>query len=245
MRGGYSPDPRMMSGWPNPRQPRSPLRDLPEPEPGRYVELHCHSCFSLREGASRPEELVHWAKALGYTALALTDHDSLAGAMLFAQEAKAEGLQSITGAEVTLADGAHLTLLCETPRGYANLSRLLTRANLESPRGEPRTRFEWLAEHAEGLIALSGCRKGEVAALAERGELRAAGEAAGRYRERLRQRRLLHRAAGEPGLRRPLPQSGADRRGPRSWPGAGRDQQCALRLAGTTPSARCAGRHPA
>jgi len=148
-----------------------------------YVELHCHSCFSLRESASTPLELVLRAKELDYPALALTDHDSLAGAMQFAQAAKAWGLQAIIGAEVMLADESHLTLLCETPRGYANLSRLLTRANLSSPRGELRTRFEWLAEHAEGLIALSGCRKGTVAALAERDELTAAREAAARYQD--------------------------------------------------------------
>ena len=146
-----------------------------------YVELHCHSCFSLREGASTPLELVLRAKDLGYPALALTDHNSLAGAMQFAQAAEAWDIQPIIGAEVTLSDESHLTLLCETPRGYANLSRLLTRANLSSPRGEPRTRFEWLQEHAEGLIALSGCREGEVAALAERGDLTAAREAAERY----------------------------------------------------------------
>jgi error-prone DNA polymerase len=147
------------------------------------VELHCHSCFSLREGASTPEELVLRAVALGYPALALTDHDSLAGSMRFAQAAKAEDLQSIIGAEVTLADGAHLTLIAESPRGYRNLSRLLSRANLNSPRGEPRAHFDWLEEHAEGLIALSGCRKGEIAALVERGELREAREAAGPYRD--------------------------------------------------------------
>jgi error-prone DNA polymerase len=128
-----------------------------------YVELHCHSAFSLREGASLPEDLIAIAKKLGHHAIALTDHDSLAGAMRFAQEAKAEELQAIIGAEITLTDETHLTLLCETPRGYANLSRLLSRANLNSPRGEPRVRFEWLSEHAEGLIALSGCRKGAVA----------------------------------------------------------------------------------
>jgi len=174
----------VMGGWPHGEYVAPPREnDLPCPEPGRYVELHCHSSFSLREGASRPEELALWAEALGYKALALTDHDSLAGAMVFAQAAKGGDLQSIIGAEITLTDGSHLTLLCETPRGYANLSRLLTRANLESERGEPRTRFEWLASHAEGLIALSGCRKGEVAALVERGELRPAYEAAARYRD--------------------------------------------------------------
>ncbi len=170
-----------------------------------YVELHCHSSFSLREGASATEDLILQAKRLGYPALALTDHDSLAGAMQFAQAGKTWGVQAIIGAEITLAGSPpvetggnsvklrdetrrrpleyHLTLLCETPRGYANLSRLLTRANLSSSRGEPRVRFEWLAEHAEGLIALSGCRKGEVAALIERNEAVVAREIAKRYRD--------------------------------------------------------------
>jgi len=148
-----------------------------------YIELHCHSSFSLREGASTPEELILQAKRLGYPALALTDHDSLAGAMKFAQAARAVNRQSIIGAEITLADRSHLTLLSETPRGYANLSRLLSRANLNSPRGEPCVRFEWLSEHTEGLIALSGCRNGEVPGLVERGELPQARDAAGRYRD--------------------------------------------------------------
>jgi error-prone DNA polymerase len=154
-----------------------------EATPGNYVELHCHSAFSLHEGTSTPEDLVLQARRLGYPALALTDHDSLAGAMQFAQAGKAWGVQAIIGAEITLSDESHLTLLCETPRGYANLSRLLTRANLSSLRGEPRVCFEWLAEHAEGLIALSGCRKGEVAALVEQGDMRAAREAAERYQD--------------------------------------------------------------
>jgi error-prone DNA polymerase len=139
-----------------------------------YCELHLHSCFSFREGASTPLELVLQARQLGYTALALTDHDNLAGAMEFARTAKEWGLQPITGAEITLDDGHHLTLIAETPRGYANLSRLLTRANLSNPRGEPRVDPAWLPEHAEGLIALSGCRKGEVPALVEADDLRGA-----------------------------------------------------------------------
>jgi error-prone DNA polymerase len=174
----------IQGGWPVSRV----VRDLSaqpgiKPEAGRYVELHCHSAFSLREGATPPEELIQIAILKGYTALALTDHDSLAGAMQFAQAGKAHGLQAIIGAEITLSDESHLTLLCETPRGYANLSRLLSRANLNSPRGEPRVRFEWLAEHSEGLIALSGCRKGQVARLVEAKEPRPALEAAERLRD--------------------------------------------------------------
>jgi error-prone DNA polymerase len=164
-------------------RPRRPSGPPIGATPGNYVELHCHSAFSLHEGTSTPEDLIIQARQLGYSALAITDHDSLAGAMQFAQAGKAWGVQTIIGAEITLADESHLTLLCETPRGYANLSRLLTRANLNSPRGEPRVRFEWLAEHSEGLIALSGCSRGEVAALAKQGDVRAARQAAERYRD--------------------------------------------------------------
>src|SRR5579872_3514444 len=75
----------IQGGWPVSRVVRELLRrEELTLSPGRYVELHCHSAFSLREGASLPEELVWRAKKLGYSALALTDHDSLAGAMQFA-----------------------------------------------------------------------------------------------------------------------------------------------------------------
>jgi len=97
-----------------------------------YAELHCHSAFSFLDGASLPEDLAATAHELGYSALALTDHNGLYGSMTFAQSAKPLGLQAITGAEVTLlgGDSAHLTLLAETPQGYANLCRLLTEAHL-------------------------------------------------------------------------------------------------------------------
>jgi len=101
--------------------------------------------------------------------------------MEFAKTAAEWGLQAITGAEITLSDGHHLTLLCESPAGYANLCRLLTAANLSSPRGQPVVNFEALAEHATGLIALSGCRYGEVPGLAMSGDIRGAREAADRY----------------------------------------------------------------
>ncbi len=94
-----------------------------------YVELHAHSAYSFLDGASRPEELVVRAAELGYEALALTDHDGVSGSLEFAQAAKAFGVRPITGAEVTLAGGCHVTLLVETARGYANLCRLLTAAH--------------------------------------------------------------------------------------------------------------------
>jgi len=146
-----------------------------------YAELHAHSNFSFLEGASHIEEMVLRACELGYRSLALTDHDGLHGAMEFAQCARAWGLKPITGAEITLASGHHLTLLCETPTGYANLCRILTHAHLDHERGKPCVEPEVLASHTEGLIALSGCRKGEISSLVARGEYREAEEVARRY----------------------------------------------------------------
>lgn len=126
-----------------------------------YVELHCHSAYSFLDGASLPEHLVLEAANLGYSALALTDHNGLYGSMAFAQAAKQMGIQAITGAELTLLDGSHVTLLAETPAGYANLCRLITQAHLErEDRRDPRLDFTSLEHRHEGLIVLSGCRQG-------------------------------------------------------------------------------------
>jgi error-prone DNA polymerase len=146
-----------------------------------HAELHAHSNFSFLEGASHIEELVLRARELGYETLALTDHDGLHGAMEFAQCARAWGLRPITGAEVTLSSDHHLTLLCESQRGYANLCRLLTHAHLDHTRGRPCLEPEVLARYSEGLIALSGCRSGEVPSLVAAGRYREAEEAARRY----------------------------------------------------------------
>lgn len=143
-----------------------------------YVELHCHSGFSFLDGASHPEELILRAVELGYPALALTDHNGLYGSMEFAQAARRAGIQPITGAEVTLRecfpgvedeppDGHHVTLLAETPRGYAHLCRLLTEAHMGSERGAPRLPLASLLELSEGLILLTGCRKSPLAAALE------------------------------------------------------------------------------
>jgi error-prone DNA polymerase len=123
-----------------------------------YVELHAHSAYSFLDGASLPEELAIRAAELGYQALALTDHDGVYGSLEFAHAAKAVGLRPITGAEATLADGSHVTLLVETPRGYANLCRLLTAAHAHE-RLNPRLDPALLAERNEGLVCLSGCAR--------------------------------------------------------------------------------------
>ena len=128
-----------------------------------YVELHCHSAFSFLDGASHPVELANTAAAQGHEALALTDHDGLHGAMEMAQALTPLGIRPITGAEVTLDDGHHLTLLCEDARGYRNLCRLLTEAYKED-RLLPRLPFAEIEQRAEGLVCLSGCARDGVLA---------------------------------------------------------------------------------
>ena len=123
-----------------------------------YIELHAHSAYSFLDGASLPEELAVRAAELGYPALALTDHDGVYGSLEFAYAARAVGVRTITGAEATLADGSHLTLLVETPRGYANLCRLLTAAHARE-RLNPGLDPDLLAELNEGLVCLSGCAR--------------------------------------------------------------------------------------
>src|ERR671936_108463 len=123
-----------------------------------YVELHAHSSYSFLDGASLPEELAVRAAELGYPALALTDHDGVYGSLEYAHAAKAVGVRPITGAEATLTDGSHVTLLVETPRGYANLCRLLTAAHAHE-RLNPRLDPALLAERNEGLVCLSGCAR--------------------------------------------------------------------------------------
>ena len=156
-----------------------------------YVELHCHSAYSFLDGASQPEELAARAAELGYEALALTDHDGVYGSLEFAHAAKALGVRPITGAEVTLSGvgsaeppksggvgsagagagkgGAHVTLLCEDGRGYANLCRILTAAHAGTRPGtvgagyirplQPSAGLDVVAAHNEGLVCLSGCAR--------------------------------------------------------------------------------------
>jgi error-prone DNA polymerase len=150
--------------------------------PTSYVELHCHSAYSFLDGASHPEELVARAAELGYEALALTDHDGVYGSLEFAYAAKFAGLRPITGAEVTLAGGSHITLLCESGKGYANLCRILTTAHAGTrPEGKehrvllpPATPLETVAELNEGLVCLSGCARDGLALHDPRGAARLA-----------------------------------------------------------------------
>jgi len=106
-----------------------------------YVELHCHSNFSFLDGASHPEELVEEAARLGLSAIALTDHDGMYGVVRFAEAAKAYGMRTLFGAELSLglaepqggqADpaGQHLLVLARGPDGYRRLCRQISAAQL-------------------------------------------------------------------------------------------------------------------
>ena len=117
-----------------------------------------------------PEELAIRASELGYEAVALTDHDGVYGSLEFALAAKAFCVRPITGAEVTLADGSHVTLLVESATGYANLCRLLTAAHAgtrapgkEQERLDPALAQEELERRNEGLVCLSGCARNGLA----------------------------------------------------------------------------------
>ena len=146
-----------------------------------YAELHCHTNYSFLDGASHPEAIVERAVELGLSAVAITDHDGLYGAVRMATAGRRAGLRIIIGAEVSDADGHHLTLLARTAEGYANLSHLLSQAQLAGTKGQARLDPSALAERADGLICLSGCRQGEIQSCLLAGQRDEALEAARRH----------------------------------------------------------------
>ncbi len=151
-----------------------------------YVELHCHTAYSFLDGASAPQELAGAAAEQGHAVLAITDHDGLHGAMELARALKPLGVRPITGAELTMEDGSHLTLLCESSAGYRNLCRLITAAHAGTRPREgadplpPVTAYDTLERHAEGLVCLSGCARHGALARAVEGNRHADAAAAGR-----------------------------------------------------------------
>ncbi|HSN02519.1 MAG TPA: PHP domain-containing protein, partial [Acidimicrobiales bacterium] len=139
-----------------------------------YAELHAHSGFSFLDGASDPEELVAEGARLGLGALALTDHHGLYGVVRFAEAARALGLATVFGSEITLdgdertgvrdPGGEHVVVLARSPEGYRALSEMLAEAHLaRGEKGAPRLALEDLAARASDWLVLSGCRKGPLA----------------------------------------------------------------------------------
>jgi len=121
-----------------------------------YIELHARSAFSFLEGASLPEELIALCAELNMPAMALLDRDGVYGAPRFHWAAKKLGIRAHIGAEVTAIGGVRYPLLVETRAGYQNLCRLITRMKLRAKKGEGAVTEEELAEHAKGLICLTG-----------------------------------------------------------------------------------------
>ena len=173
-------DAHLLAGRTGPVVGRSHLRMTGRTPPTMaYAELHAHSNFSFLDGASHPEELAAEAARLGLAALALTDHDGLYGVVRFAEAARALGLPTVFGAELTLTgagppgvrtgvpdpDGTHLVVLARDPEGYARLSRAIAEAHLAGgEKGKPIITLDELADrHGGHWQVLTGCRKGALA----------------------------------------------------------------------------------
>lgn len=148
-----------------------------------FVHLHVHSQYSFLDGASSLDRLLEKAKSLDMPALAITDHNRLTGAIKFYEKARTLGIKPIIGAEIDLDGSYHLTLLCKDKQGYKNLCRILTEAHLSSKGKLPRVTKEMLGNFNAGLIALSGCSKGELPTIISKGKIEQAGEASRFYRK--------------------------------------------------------------
>ena len=140
-----------------------------------FVHLHVHTEYSLLDGACRIDAVARRAKELGQTALAITDHGVMYGAVAFYKACQDAGIKPIIGCEVYVAprsmeqkvhgldsDYSHLILLCRDETGYANLCALVSDAFTRGFYIKPRIDWELLHQHAEGLICLSGCLAGAI-----------------------------------------------------------------------------------
>ncbi|HHW74536.1 MAG TPA: DNA polymerase III subunit alpha, partial [Firmicutes bacterium] len=161
-----------------------------------FVHLHCHTEYSLLDGAARIKELIRRAAELEMPAVAITDHGSMFGVVDFYKEALRAGVKPLIGCEVYVAPRSrlqkepklddhqyHLTLLAENQEGYRNLMRIVSAGYIEGFYYKPRVDHELLAENSAGLIALSGCLAGEIPSLLHRGRDKEARKLAGHYRE--------------------------------------------------------------
>ncbi|HZN61421.1 MAG TPA: DNA polymerase III subunit alpha [Planctomycetota bacterium] len=163
-----------------------------------FVHLHCHSDYSLLDGASRIDSLVRTVRDQGMKAIALTDHGNLFGAVDFYTQAIEAGIKPIIGIEAYVAPKSrhdrkdvrgikeaahHLTLLVRNEKGWENLRRLSSLAYQEGFYYKPRMDKELLSRHHEGLIALSGCPNSEFGHACRGDDLDKAIRAADSYRE--------------------------------------------------------------
>ena len=140
-----------------------------------FVHLHVHTEYSLLDGACRVDQLAEAARDMGQTAIAITDHGVMYGAVAFYKACQAAGIKPIIGCEVYVAprnmtdkehgldgDYSHLILLCQNETGYKNLCSLVSAAFTEGFYIKPRIDWALLHQHSEGLICLSGCVAGAI-----------------------------------------------------------------------------------
>jgi DNA polymerase III subunit alpha len=194
-----------------------------------FVHLHAHTEYSLLDGASRIGEMFEAAAAAGMPALAVTDHGVMYGALEFYRAGSASGVKPILGMEGYLFGGNrrekpaqresndrthHLTLLAADDTGYRNLIKISSRAWLDGFHYQPRSDWEVLSDHAEGLICLSGCLSAEIPRLIVAGDAAGARRAAARYRELFGDRFYLelqdHGLAGQAELNHELVRVGKE-----------------------------------
>jgi DNA polymerase III subunit alpha len=164
----------------------------------QFVHLHLHTDYSMLDGACDVEKLCHRVKELGMPAVAMTDHGNIFGAVHFVNAAHKAGIKPIIGCELyickkedhnierTPPEGDsynHLLVLAENEEGYRNLVKITSEASLHGFYYKPRVSKKFLAEHARGLIGLSGCLKGEVAEFLMEGKYEAARSAAASFGE--------------------------------------------------------------
>jgi DNA polymerase III subunit alpha len=160
-----------------------------------FVHLHCHTEYSLLDGAIRTGELVGRAAQLGMPAVAITDHGNMHGAIEFYQKARAAGVRPILGMEAYVSPRPirerpgnnrdnyhHMTLLAADNEGYRNLVKISSIGHLEGFYYKPRVDCEILARHARGIIALSGCLHGDLNAKILAGDTEGAREQAAAWR---------------------------------------------------------------
>jgi len=165
-------------------------------EKDSFVHLHVHSEYSLLDGACRIDQLVKKAVELGQTAVAVTDHGVMYGAVEFYNKAKAAGIKPIIGCEVYVAPRTrhdrdsrydlrpyHLVLLCKNNEGYGNLIKLVSEAFTDGFYGKPRVDEELIRKYSRGLICLSACLAGEVPRRLSEDDYDGAVKAALRYKD--------------------------------------------------------------
>jgi DNA polymerase-3 subunit alpha len=141
--------------------------------PAPFVHLHCHTDYSLLDGACEISQLMDLVAAQKMPAIAMTDHGNLFGAVEFYNQAKAKGVHPVIGCEVYVAQQGHkvnsesnrynhLVLLCENQEGYRNLIQLVSTGYLDGFYYKPRIDKDLLSRHSKGLIALSACLRGDI-----------------------------------------------------------------------------------